>query len=125
MRLFDKNIVKILNDYFSSNDEYVESILLASYGLKIQFVNFSIQCEERVFATIAGKSYEWKDAPTSAPWGLLGRQLATKAALTAPDLLRIEFETDDVLEIETAENQYESVIFNFPPKGETLVMEIF
>jgi len=125
MNLFNESIVEILNEYFSKNEEYVESILLASYGFKVQFVNFDVQCEERVFATIAGKHYEWSDAPTSAPWGLLGRQLAKQAELKSPELLSIEFESGDVLDIETAENQYESVIFNFPPQDGALVMEIF
>ncbi|MEZ9595177.1 hypothetical protein AB4298_11080 [Shewanella sp. 10N.261.52.F9] len=125
MILFTENIVNILNEYFSQSDEYVESILLAAYGFKVQFVSFDVQCEERVFATIAGQRYEWNDAPTSAPWGALGRQLAKEAVLKSPELLSIRFESGDVLEIETAENQYESVIFNFPPKGESLVMEIF
>ncbi len=125
MILFTENIVKILNEYFSKNEEYVESILLASYGFKVQFVSFDVQCEERVFATISGKRYEWNDAPTSAPWGALGRQLAKEAVLKSPELLSIKFESGDVLDIETAENQYESVIFNFPPKGKSLVMEIF
>ena len=60
----------------------VESVLLASYGLNIQFVNFNIQCEERVFATINGNDYEWNDALILAH-GALGRQRALKAHLKA------------------------------------------
>ncbi len=122
---FSEEIVELLNNYFSENEEFVESVLLASYGLNIQFVNFNIQCEERVFASINGNSYEWNDAPSFGPWGALGRQRAIKAQLKALNLLNIIFESGDSIDIETVEGQYESVIFTFPPKGESLVMEIF
>ena len=122
---FSQEIVELLNNYFSENEEFVESILLASYGLNIQFVNFNIQCEERVFASINGNNYEWNDAPNSGPWGALGRQRALTAHLKARNLLSIIFESGDSIDIETVEGQYESVIFTFPPKGESFVMEIF
>lgn len=122
---FTDEIVELLNDYFSSNEEYVESILLASYGFNVQFVNFNVQCEERVFARIGGQEYEWNDAPNSGPWGALGRQQAISAKLKSPNLLSITFKSGDSIDIETVEGQYESVIFNFPPKGGEIVMEIF
>lgn len=125
MILFNENIIEILNEYFSKDKEYVESVLLASYGLNIQFVSFNVQCNERVFASIDGAEYEWNDAPNSGPWGALGRQHAIKAILKNPSLLSIVFEGGDSIDIETVESQYESVIFNFPPKGESIVMEIF
>ena len=125
MKLFNDEIVKLLNGYFAKGEEYVESILLASYGFNIQFVNFRVQCNERVFTSIGGNEYEWDDAPNSAPWGALGRQLAKKAVLKSPNLLTIIFESGDSIDIETKENQYESVIFDFPPEGDTFVMEIF
>lgn len=117
MNLFNQEITELLNRYFSENKEYVEAVSLASYGFNIQFVNFNIQCNERVFASIEGRRYEWNDAPNAGPWGALGRQLATKATLDRPEMLRIEFESGDSIEIETLENDYESVIFNFPPPG--------
>jgi len=55
MNLFNGSIVGILNEYFSKNEVYVESVLLASYGFKVQLVNFDVRCEERVFAMLAGK----------------------------------------------------------------------
>ncbi len=125
MILFNEKIVELLNEYFSKNDEYVESVLLATYGFNIQFVNFNIQCNERVFASIEGNTYTWEDAPNSGPWGALGRQLAKKAEMKSSSILRISFENGDSIEIETVEGQYESVIFNFPPQGEAFVMEIF
>ena len=125
MILYNKEIVELLNQCFTKNNEYVESILLASYGFNIQFVNFRIQCNERVFAFINGNTYEWDDAPNSSPWGALGRQLAKKAILKTPKLLTIEFESGDSIDIETEENEYESVIFDFPIDGNTFVMEIF
>jgi|TARA_B100001245_G_scaffold233747_1_gene218074 hypothetical protein len=45
----------------------------------------------------------------------LGRQIAKEAVLKSPELLGIRFQSGDILEIETAEHEYESVIFNFPP----------
>ena len=84
MILFNQEIVELLNKYFSKGEEYVESILLASYGLNIQFVNLKVQCNERVFASIDGKKYEWNDAPNSGPWGALGRQVAKEAKLKNP-----------------------------------------
>src|SRR5688572_24064181 len=112
MILFNEEIIDILNRYFSEGEEYVESVLLASYGLNIQFVNFNVQCNERVFASIDGKNYEWVDSPNPGPWGALGRQLAKKAVLKSPTLLSIIFDSGDSIDIETVENRYESVIFN-------------
>ena len=125
MNLFNEEIVKVLNDYFSKESQFLESIQLASYGFNIQFVNFNIQCNERVFASIEGTRYEWDDAPNSGPWGMLGRQCAENASLKSPSVLSIKFESGDSIDIETVESQYESVIFNFPPLGNSLVMEIF
>jgi hypothetical protein len=125
MIFFNENIVGYLNEYFSKNEEYVESVLLASFGFNIQFVNFNVQCNERVFASIGGTDYEWDDAPNPGPWGVLGRQLAKKAVLKNPALLRIVFESGDSLDVETVESEYESVIITFPPQGESIVMEIF
>lgn len=125
MILFNEQIVAVLNTYFSKNEEYVESVLLASYGFNIQFVNFSVHCSERVFASIKGRRYEWNDAPNPGPWGALGRQLAKAAVLRNEALLGIIFESGDSLDIETVEGQYESVIFRFPPQENSLVMEIF
>ncbi|MCC3845726.1 hypothetical protein IB288_22485 [Vibrio parahaemolyticus] len=122
---FTEEIVVLLNDYFSRDCEYVESVLLASYSFNIQFVNFNIQCEERVIANINGKVYEWNDAPNTGPWGALGRQQAITAKLKSPTLLTIKFQSGDSIDIETVEGQYESVIFNFPPKGKSIVMEVF
>ncbi len=125
MKLFSTEIVDLVNKYFSENEEYVESILLASYGFNIQFLSFNIQCNEKVFATLSGKTYEWEDAPSYGPWGLLGRQHAVKAYLKSPTIFTISFASGDSIDIETCENQYESVIFNFPPQDGALMMEIF
>jgi len=125
MVLFSEEIIELLNGYFSKNEEYVESVLLASYGFNIQFVNFNVQCNERVFASIDRVPYNWNDAPNFGPWGALGRQLAKKAVLKNPSLLSIAFESGDFIDIETVESQYESVIFNFPPRDESIIMEIF
>jgi len=125
MIFFSNDIVELLNHYFSENEEFVESVLLASYGFNIQFVDFNINCEDRVFASIGGKTYEWNDAPNSGPWGALGRQVAKEAKLKSPNLLSIHFESGDSIDIETVEGPYESVVFTFPPKGDSLMMEIF
>jgi hypothetical protein len=125
MILFNEKIIELLNEYIFKKEEYVESILLASYGFNIQFVNFNIQCNERVFASIDGTTYEWDEAPNSEPWGALGRQLAKKALLKNQALLSIVFESGDSIDIETVESQYESVLINFPPQGESYVMKIF
>lgn len=125
MILFNEEIVKLLNKYFSKENQFVESVQLASHGFAIQFTDFNIECSERVFAVIDDKSYEWVDAPNSGPWGALGRQCGKSAKLKSPSLLSIIFESGDSIDIETVESQYESVIFNFPPQGNSLVMEIF
>jgi hypothetical protein len=125
MILFNEKIVAVLNECFSKNEEYVESVLLASYGFSVQFVNLSVHCNERVFASIQGSRYEWNDAPNSGPWGALGRQLAKTAVLRNEALLGIIFESGDSLDIETVAGQHESVIFRFPPQENSLVMEIF
>ncbi len=125
MIYFNEVIVPILNNYISKEPQYIESIKLASYGFNLQFVDFEIHCSERVFASIDGTIYEWDDAPSSAPWGLLGRQRATLAELTNPALLKIILDSGDYIEIETVKSEYESVIFQFPPKDGTLIMEIF
>lgn len=125
MILFNDRIVAVLNGYFSRNEEYVESVLLASYGFSIQFVNFSVDCHERIFASIKGNRCEWNDAPNPGPWGALGRQLAKTAVLRNEGLLGIIFESGDSVDIETVEGQYESVVFRFPPKENSVVMEVF
>ncbi len=125
MILYDDNIAGLLNEYFLRSEEYVESVLLASYGFRIQFVNIEIHCNERVFASINGARYEWNDAPSPGPWGALGRQLAAKAVLKNPSLLSIVFASGDSLDIETVDGPYESVIFKFPSQGDRLAMEIF
>ena len=125
MILFNEEIITLLNEYFSREPQFVEGVQLASYGLNIQFVDFNIQCNERVFASINGKTYVWEDAPNYGPWGALGRQLAKKAMLKTESLLTITFESGDSIDIETSESPYESVIFNFPPQGNSFVMEIF
>jgi len=122
---YTEDIVEILNGHFSNGAEYVDSILLATYVLNIYFSNFNIQCAERVFATIGGTIYEWNEYPNSGPWGLLVRQIPNKAKLNSPYSLNITFESGDSIDIETVEGQYESVIFNFPPVGESHVMEVF
>lgn len=122
---YTAEVVALLNRRFQASEECVESVLLASYGFKIQFATFEVQCNERVFASIGGVRYEWKDAPNSEPWGALGRQIARTASLKNPTLLSIAFQSGDSIEIETAEGPYESVIFQFPPQDGCLVMEIF
>jgi len=125
MIFFDKNIENILLAYISKAPQYVESIQLASYGFNIAFTDFNIQCNERVIGYIDEVKYEWDDAPSIAPWGALGRQRAVGTSLNSPDFLRITFESGDFIDIETCESQYESVLFNFPPKNGGFVMEIY
>jgi len=125
MIFFDNNIVKLLNDYVAKGDQYVESILLSSYGFGIQFVDFNIHCNETVSASINGASYKWNDAPSSGPWGCLGRQKAIRVSLKSPALLNIAFESGDFVDIQTSESEYESVIFNFPSGSESLKMETY
>ena len=69
MVLFDENTVSTLRDCMLGKNEFVDSILLASYGFGIQFCDVKIHCNERVFARIGGSDYEWNDAPSTAPWG--------------------------------------------------------
>ena len=125
MICYTEDIVKILNDSFSTGEEFVESILLATYAININFYKFKIQCTERVFATIGGMTYVWSEHPNSSPWGMLVRQIPNKAKLNSPYSLNITFESGDSVDIETVKGQYESVIFTFPPVGESHVMEIF
>lgn len=119
---YNNEIVALLNECFSKSEQYVESVLLASYGFNIQFVNLTIICEDRVFATINGKSYVWDDAPSPHPWGALGRQLAKTAILESDTLLQIHFESGDLIKIETCIHHYESVTFVFHTEdGERVV----
>lgn len=122
---YTPEVVALLNERFLDGEEYVESVLLASYGFKIQFATFEIQCNERVFASIDGIKYEWNDAPNSGPWGALGRQRAATASLKSPTLLNITFQSSDLIEIETVVGPYESVVFQFPPREGSIVMEVF
>jgi hypothetical protein len=123
--LFNESVVSLLNEHFAKGEEYGESLLLASYGFTIQFVNLGIHCNERVFASINGTRYEWDDAPNAGPWGSLGRQLAQKAVLKSPSLLSISFASGDSVEIETVEGPYESVILKFPSQAGQIAMEVF
>ena len=122
---YTDRVVELLNPYLFEGKEYVESVLLASYGLKFQFVSLDIQCNERVSAWIGGTRYEWNDAPNPGPWGALVRQRAVSSSIKSPLSLTIAFESGDSIEIETVEGLYESVIIKFPPRDGSLVMEIF
>jgi len=110
MILFNENIVEILREHILN--QFVDSVLLGSYGLGIQFSDVIIHCEERVLARIGSSSHEWNDAPSSAPWGSLVSQKVTDITLSSHNLLRIGFESGDYIEIETVEGQYESVVIN-------------
>jgi hypothetical protein len=56
----------------------------------------------------------------------LGRSWAPtcKEGSIEESCLGIVFESGDSVDIETVENRYESVIFNFPPRDKSIVMEI-
>ena len=125
MILFDEDTATTLKGLILGSNEFVDSILLASYGFTIQFCDVSIHCNERVFAEINGSKYEWNDAPSAAPWGALGRQKVSDVVLSSRDRLRIVFESADYLEIETVEGQYESVVIRLPSAGEELRMDIY
>lgn len=125
MLLFNEEIVAILNRYFEEEDEFVQSIQLATWSLNIQFNNFSICCNARVFASIEGKEYEWDDAPNLGPWGALCRQIPKKSMLKSPNLLTVDFISGDSIDFESEEGPYESVIFDFSHKQDTLIMEVF
>jgi hypothetical protein len=122
---YTNQVVDLLSPYLVGGEEYVESVLLASYGLTIKFVDFDIHCNERIVAWIGGTRYEWDDAPNSGPWGALVRQRATGVSLKDPFWLTITLQGGDSIEIETVEGQYESVIIRFLPRGESIVMEVF
>ena len=122
---FTDTIVGTLNEYFSTTSQFVEAISLTSWGFNIRFLDFDIQCNENVCGDIRSNKYVWSDAPTDAPWGLFGRQCASKAYLVDPLLLCIEFESGDSISIRTSKCAYESVIFTFPPKEGSVVMEVF
>ncbi len=126
MICFDEKIVSVIENCISAAPQSVESIRLCSFGFEIQFVDFEIFCEERVFALLNGERYEWSDAPSAAPWGLFGRQLLAKSELKSSTILRLIFESTDYLEIETVEHDLESVIFRFPPLNDgSIVMDIY
>ncbi len=123
MIVFNSEIVEILRKELA--DLYIDSVLLSSCGIGFQFCDINIHCYEKVFACINGEVYEWDDSPNEAPWGNLVRQQFFKINLTSPKLLKIILKSGDYIEIETVESQYESVIIDFPPKDEKIVMEIF
>lgn len=125
MILFDQNIVSTLRDCMLGKNEFVDSIMLASYGFGIQFCDVHIHCSERVFAQLGGSEYEWSEAPSAAPWGALCRQKVSNVVLSSPTRLRIVFESNDYLEIETVEGQYESVVINLPSMNDQLRMAIY
>ena len=123
MILFNSNIVETLQE--TLNEQYLDSVLLSSCGIGFKFCDVNIHCHERVIACINGVIYEWNDSPNSAPWGSLVRQQFSFVSLTSPNLLKITLQSGDYIEIKTVENQYESVIFNFPSKGKNIIMETF
>jgi hypothetical protein len=126
MRLFQQDVVDSLNKYFSTNEEYVANVSLLASGLSIQTVSIRIGSGERTFYNSSNETFVWDgDNPDGGPWGNLVRQLAIKANLESPQILRIHFESGDFLDIETVEGQYESVIIEFPKKGDTHSMDIY
>ena len=126
MRLFDKHTVENLNKYFSTNEEYVANVSLLSTGFSLQTVSLYIGSGERTFYNSPNGTYVWDgDNPDGGPWGKLVRQLAIAAKLETPKILRICFESGDSLDIETVEGRSESVVIEFPPKGDTKIMDIY
>jgi hypothetical protein len=122
---YTDQIVELLTRHCVGGEEYIDSVLLASHGLTIKFVEFEIHCNERVVAWIDGTRYEWDDAPNSGPWGALVRQRAQGVSLKNPFWLTITLHSGDSIEIETVEGQYESAVISFPPRDDSIVMEIF
>ncbi|GAA0412068.1 hypothetical protein GCM10009133_20560 [Cocleimonas flava] len=126
MILFDESTIDTLNSYFSKKEETVSSVTLMSCGFSINFISFQITCYEKSVLTSSNKSHIWDgDNPNKGPWGSLVRQLAVNAYLKSSKILCIQFESGDYLDIETTEGQYESVIIEYPPEGENLVMDIY
>ena len=123
MILFNSEIVEVLKK--ALKELCIDSTLISSYGIGFQFCDVNIHCNERVFARINGVLYEWDDSPNSAPWGNLVRQKFSDVCLSAPNLLKITLQSDDYIEIETVESQFESVTINFPSKSKEIAMEIF
>ena len=123
MNLFEQSTQTLLAKHLVN--ESIGAVSLAAYGLSMQIGDISITCNERVFARIEGAVHEWTEGPNRAPWGWLVRQKVVGVDLTRPDLLRISLESGDYLEIETVEGPYESVLIDFPRRGETVVMEIY
>lgn len=123
MILFKPYIVDVLTS--ALDGLYIDSVLLSSYGLRIQFCDIYIHCNERVIAHINGHTHEWNESPNSAPWGDLVRQKFSDVCLPSPNLLRITLQSGDFFEIETLESQYESVTINFPSKDEKIILETF
>jgi hypothetical protein len=121
--LFNPDIVEMLKK--ALHELYIDSTLISSYGIGFQFCDVNIHCNEQVFARINGNIYKWDDSPNSAPWGSLVRQQFSDACLSAPNLLKITLKSGDYIEIETVENQYESVIIYFPSKGKETKLETF
>ena len=124
MILFNKETPELLAKHLVN--ESIGTVSLASYGFHVQAGELSITCNERVFASISSAVHVWDgDNPNGAPWGLLVRQIVVGVSLTKPELLRLSLESGDYLEIETVEGPYESVLVDFPRKGEEIVMAIY
>jgi hypothetical protein len=123
VKLFEVETPALLAKYLVA--EHVAAISLATHCFATRIGDISITCNNRVFASIGGADWCWEDAPSNAPWGLLVRQRVASVALASPCLLRIRFEGGDFLEIETVEGPYESVIFDLPPRGDSIVMDIY
>ena len=123
MILFDVKITEILNQYIANT--FVDSVLIASYGLNFQFADTNIHCNERVYASIGGQKFEFDDTPNSSPWGNLVRQQVLDIQLTSPSLLKITFQSGDFIEIETVECDFESVVINLPSNENEHKMAIY
>ena len=123
MILFDENTAVLLRRHICG--KRVDSVLLGTYGMVIQFDGVSIHCNERVFSKIGETVYEWQDSPSSAPWGALVRQMTNEVSFSCPQRLRIGLESGDYIELETVEGLHESIVINFPREGDKLIMEIY
>jgi hypothetical protein len=123
MKLFDHAIVDLLQQYVVG--EHVDSVVLATYGFDLRIGDASIGCFERVSMRIGGKVFSCEAFPCSGPWGLLVRQVVKNVSLQSPTIVRLEMVSGDFVELETAENQYESLVINLPPKGEAFVVEVY
>lgn len=124
MRLFNKEIVERLNQ--ECNGDPIHFVGLGAWDFQISFANAErISNTESVRFHLSGAKYIWEKGPSRAPVWLLINQVPTSFELASKSVLRMNLDSGDHVDFNTAEHAYESMVIDFGKRDGAIVTEVF